>query len=141
MSVFRTRLILFLAGGMLYCLIEILFRGYTHWSMGITGGVCMVFLYEIMTKTNLPIWAQCLLGSAIITFFEYGVGVFVNLYMHWNVWDYSDMPLNIQGQICVPFMIIWYFICIPARYISKFLERNLFSKRFITFRKQSYPTN
>lgn len=134
----KQRVLLFLCGGLLYCIIEILWRGYTHWTMGITGGVCMVFLFEIMTKIKLPLYLQCLVGSLVITFFEFSVGTLVNLHLHWNVWDYSDMPLNLYGQICVPFMIVWYLLCVPASFISRFLEKHLFSKSLLTFRSRSY---
>ena len=32
----------------------------------------------------------------------------------WNVWDYSSMPLNLYGQICLPFSGLWFLLCIPA---------------------------
>lgn len=31
---------LFVVGGLLYAVIEILWRGYTHWTMAILGGMC-----------------------------------------------------------------------------------------------------
>ena len=41
-------------------------------------------------------------------------GVADNLVMGWNVWDYSSMPLNLYGQICLPFSGLWFLLCIPA---------------------------
>jgi hypothetical protein len=38
---------IFIIGGILYGLIEIIFRGYTHWSMVITGGLCFLIFYII----------------------------------------------------------------------------------------------
>lgn len=37
-------LILFLIGGFVYISIELLWRGHTHWSMFILGGVCFILL-------------------------------------------------------------------------------------------------
>lgn len=47
------------------------------------------------------------------------VGVADNLILHWNVWDYTDMPLNLYGQICLPFTILWFFLCIPALWLCE----------------------
>ena len=30
-------------GGTLYYMIEIIFRGYSHWSMFLLGGICFIF--------------------------------------------------------------------------------------------------
>ena len=57
---------------------------------------------------------QCLCGALLITALEFTVGVADNLVMGWNVWDYSSMPLNLYGQICLPFSGLWFLLCIPA---------------------------
>ena len=38
----------------------------------------------------------------------------VNIILQWNVWDYSNVPFNVMGQICLPFSIIWFFLSLPA---------------------------
>ncbi len=105
----------FLLGCFVYSLLEIVARGYTHWTMALTGGIVAVLLYSIHAaappKTLL---LQCLCGAAIITAIEFSVGVFDNLVMGWAVWDYSRMPLNLYGQICLPFTGLWFLLCIPA---------------------------
>lgn len=60
------------------------------------------------------LWKQMLLGSVIITLLEFVCGCIVNLLLHWNVWDYSNLPFNILGQICLPFSILWFFISFVA---------------------------
>lgn len=86
----------FLLGAFTYSLLEIVCRGYTHWTMTLTGGAAAVGLYLIRAaappKTRL---LQCLCGALLITALEFTVGVADNLVMGWNVWDYSDMPLNL----------------------------------------------
>lgn len=98
----------------------------------------MIFLFEIMTKIDLPLYMQCLIGAVVITFIELCVGMLVNLRLNWNVWDYSELPLNFCGQICVPFMLLWYLLCFPASFISRYLDKNLFSKSLLAFGRQSY---
>lgn len=112
-------LFLFFFGGIVYILIELLWRGYSHWSMGILGGMCFVLLGLINERYtwDIPLWIQMLLGSFIITLLEFIAGCILNLHFHLNIWDYYDMPFNILGQICLPYMILWFFlspICIVA---------------------------
>lgn len=106
---------LFAVGGVGYGLIEILWRGFTHWSMAVTGGLCFSLLYRMCGRMRACCrWKKCLAGSALITGVEFLVGCFVNLRMHWNVWDYSKMPANLLGQICLPFTALWFLLCAPV---------------------------
>ena len=103
----------FILGGMAYGLMEVLFRGHTHWSMVITGGACVLTLYLIMDWTmNLPLVVAALAGAGIITFYEFCGGLLVNVSFGWHVWDYSSMPGNILGQICPLFTGLWFAMCL-----------------------------
>ncbi|MBQ8011703.1 MAG: hypothetical protein IJ265_09125, partial [Oscillospiraceae bacterium] len=107
--------------------IEITARGYTHWTMALTGGVILTLLYQLFTGApeRLPVPVQYLLGAVIITSAELLVGLLVNVRMQWDVWDYSDLPLNFRGQICLLYSTFWFFLCIPARIICLKLDRFL----------------
>ena len=104
--------VLFVMGGLVYMSLEILWRGYTHWTMGILGGICFICLGLIneLLSWETPLVLQMFIGSIIITVLEFITGCIVNLWLGWNVWDYSNLPLNLLGQICLPFSILWYFI-------------------------------
>ena len=104
--------VLFVTGGLVYMSLEILWRGYTHWTMGILGGICFICLGLIneILSWETPLALQMLIGSIIITILEFITGCIVNLWLGWNVWDYSNLPLNLLGQICLPFSILWYFV-------------------------------
>lgn len=104
----------FTAGAAGYGLIEILWRGRTHWSMLITGGLCFLFMYIIANFSHMQFWKQILLSAAVVTTLEFLCGIVVNLHFGWAVWDYSDMPGNILGQICPAFSIGWLLLSIPA---------------------------
>lgn len=112
-------------GGIIYGLTEVLFRGYTHWTMVITGSVvfAVIYLINIKLRTSL-ILPRCALGCLVITSAEFVVGCIVNLVFHMNVWDYSDERFNILGQICPLFSLGWFFICIPATLISNGLSKS-----------------
>ena len=117
------RIFSFLMGYFMYSLIEIVVRGYTHWSMALTGGLVLAIFYDINSRKAITVIKNCIIGAIIITLIELMVGIFVNRLMHWEVWDYSDMPLNIWGQICLPFSIAWFFISIPAYYLCRAIRK------------------
>lgn len=102
---------LFLAdvGGVLYVLIELVWRGWSHWTMFILGGICFIYLGLIneILSWNTPLWQQILIGTAGITVLEFCTGCIVNLWFGWGVWDYSGMPGTILGQICPQYMLLW----------------------------------
>lgn len=102
--------LLFFIGGFVYNLIEILWRGYTHWTMFIVGGMCFVIMgllneYKFSWKDSLV--KQSLISAVVIIIFEFVSGCIVNLWLGWNVWDYSNLPFNILGQVCLYFFFLW----------------------------------
>ena len=120
--------ILFAIGGAIYCLLEILWRGYTHWSMFILGGLCFLAvgsLNEFMGRKT-PLLPQMILGGCIITLLEYITGVIVNINLGWNVWDYSDKPFNVNGQICLGASIAWIFLSLVAIILDDFIRYKWF---------------
>lgn len=126
MKRFKQDIIIFILGGIAYCLIEIIWRRYTHWVMGIVGGLCFLTLFRLYQRTkNTPIWKKCVLGAVIITVIEFVSGCFINIYFSMNVWDYSSLPVNIMGQVCLLYSVLWGFLCIPIVYISSKLSRIL----------------
>lgn len=123
-------LILFGIGGLLYVLIEILWRGYSHWTMFILGGLC--FLYagaeNEYTDWEVPIYLQSIKTAIVITFLEFICGVIVNMCLQWNVWDYSNMPFNFLGQICPQFSFLWLFVGTGAIILDDYLRYWLFDE-------------
>ncbi len=126
MKKLKELLIVYSIGAVVYSLIEIMWRGYTHWTMTLLGGTCFSFIYFIADKLrHLKIWTKCLFSSLFITTAEFIVGILVNLVFKMNVWDYSDENFNLLGQICLLYSIFWYFLCIPATFISNILRKKL----------------
>lgn len=113
----------FLMGYFIYSLIEIINRGYTHWTMALTGGFVLAILYAVNSRRTMNLIKSCFIGAVIITSIEFTVGVFDNIIMRWNVWDYSDMPFNILGQICPHFSLYWFLLCIPSYYLCMLIRK------------------
>lgn len=116
-------LLLWTLGGVLYYTIEIVCRGFSHWSMFVLGGFCMLFFGQqgIWVQWEDPLWRQVLRCTLFIASGEFITGIIVNKWMHWNVWDYSDQPLQIFGQICVPFTILFSGLCVLGIFLSAYL--------------------
>ncbi len=120
---------LFCAGGLGYGLLEIAWRGQTHISMFFVGGLCFFIiggLDEFHAKPCLLL--QAVVSSAAVTAVEFMSGVYINLILGLRVWDYSDMPLNLMGQICLPFSTLWLIVSVPAIYFEDFLRHCLFNE-------------
>lgn len=121
-------LFLLMFGGIVYYGIEILYRGYSHVSMFFVGGLCFIFIgliNEIFEWTT-PLWKQILIGDIIVLIVEFWSGVVLNKALGLNVWDYSDLPLNLYGQICLPFAILWLPIVLVAIVVDDWLRYLLF---------------
>lgn len=117
-------------GGMLYIGLEILWRGHSHWTMFLLGGTCFVIIGLIneLIPWCMPIWKQALIGAAIITGLEFLTGCVVNRWLGWEVWDYSGMPMNLLGQICVPYMLLWIPVAALAIVLDDWLRYWMFGE-------------
>ena len=114
---------LFGMGGSLYYGFEVLFRGFSHWTMFLLGGICLVFIYlqGKLLKFEDSIFVQVLRCMIFITSMEFITGIIVNKWLKMNVWDYSQLPLHLFGQICVPFMVIFSGLCVCGILLSGYI--------------------
>lgn len=120
----------FIIGGIVYNCCELLWRGYSHWTMTIAGGLSFIVIYIVTNRfPNRPMWLKCVQGCFIITGIEFVFGCVVNLLLNWHVWDYSGIPFNLLGQVCVLYMAIWFMMSIPAVLIGRFLKTKIFIDR------------
>lgn len=122
-------LLLFLFGGAVYGLIEVSFRGYTHWSMIITGGSAVLALFIINEAMRASIFIKALVGTAVITTLEFTVGIIVNKVFNLGVWDYTNLPDNFMGQISLTFSLCWYGLSITAFILFDILKRIIHSQK------------
>ena len=126
---FLKNLLIFSIFGLTYGLIEILWRGYTHPSMVIVGGICGLLiglLNEKNKKMNLLL--QMVEGMVIVTVLEFVSGIILNLCLGLNVWDYSNMRFNLLGQVCPQFCIAWFFLSYFVIRIDDFLRKAIINK-------------
>ena len=117
-------IVMFLFGGFGYGLIEILWRGRTHWSMVLCGGVCFLVMHLVNTDMKkLSIFLRAFICMLCITAVEFAVGCVVNLALHLGIWDYSGMKFQLLGQICLLYSFFWYLLSLAVSAGSNFVAR------------------
>lgn len=121
-----------LIGGCIYYAIEIAWRGHSHWTMAVLGGICFVLVGGINEyfPWSMPLALQGVIGAAIITALEFVSGVALNVWLGLGIWDYSTMPLNVMGQICLPFTLLWVPLSVVAVVLDDWLRYWLFGEEW-----------
>ena len=118
--------LLLLGGGVLYYGLELLVRGYSHWSMAILGGVCLWLIYALnREKPRLLLPVRALLCASLITGSEFLFGCVLNLWLKWNIWDYSELPFDLLGQICLPYSLLWLPVGLGGCSIYRLLDKKM----------------
>ena len=111
-------------GGTVYVLLEMLWRGYSHWTMFLLGAVCFILigLVNEVFEWDTPLILQMFCGCAIITALEFITGCIVNLWLGWDVWDYSRYKFNVLGQISLRSSVGWYFLSLVGIVLDDYIR-------------------
>ena len=137
-------LVLLIIGGNLYYILEVLWRGYSHFTMFMLGGICFILvglINEISITSNMPLTIQQFIAAIIITSLELVFGLVFNIWLGLNIWDYSSLRFNFMGQICLMFSILWFFLSLPAILLDDYLRYWIFGEekpeyRYIGFNRR-----
>ena len=108
----------FCIGCAAYPLLELAWRGRTHWTMALAGGASLAMLRLIHDKTSLPFVGQALLGGAGVTAIELAIGLCFN--SRYKIWDYRNAPFNLRGQVCLPYSLAWCGLSAATLYALRF---------------------
>ena len=121
---------LFFVGATIYVIIEKLYRGYSHWTMFLLGGICFIALGLIneVLPWDMPLLLQMFIGGMIITVLEFITGCIVNLWLGWDVWDYSELPFNLWGQISLFSSIVWVGLSLVGIVLDDFIRWKFFDE-------------
>ncbi len=139
-KVFLKYLFLFILGGSSYVGIELLYRGYSHISMFVVGGCCFLFIGLIneILSWETPIELQILYGLIFTLFIEFVSGCILNLWLKLDIWDYSNLPFNILGQISLLFAILWIPIILVGILLDDYTRYYLFGEEKPRYRSWIY---
>lgn len=139
-------LLIFIMTGIIYVFIEVVFTavfgemehkfgvkygstmGFSSIYMSLIGGLLGVVLGRIneidFISSRFNLFFQSLLGACAITLIELAAGIVLNLIFKFDIWDYSNYPLNFMGQIALFRSVLWFFIC-PLAFWFDDLVRSL----------------
>ena len=91
-----------------------------------------VFLILGSLNENIPwnwsLLTQGLIGTAIITSLEFLFGYILNIQLQLNIWDYSHLPFNYKGQICLSFSCLWFILGLIGIILDDFLRWKIFDE-------------
>ena len=130
LKLFLKYLFLGFIGGFTYYNIELIYRGYSHISMFLLASFLFILIGLIneFLSWDTPLFIQSIIGAIIVTVFEFITGCIVNLWLGLNIWDYSNEPLNVMGQICLPFTLIWIVLSCIAIILDDYLRYYIFNE-------------
>lgn len=119
---------IFLIGGVGYGIIEILWRGHTHPTMTVAGGISFLMFSKIAKRyREKSLVFKAVICAIGVTALELVFGLIFNVIFKMHVWDYSSQPFNLFGQICPKFSFVWMALAllfVPlADLINKIAER------------------
>lgn len=86
--------------GMCYITLELIWRGVTYLPMLWVGGLCGLcvgLLNQHPVFRDRRMWQQCLIGTVITLVIEYISGYILNIKLGLHIWNYSNLPLNLNG--------------------------------------------
>ncbi len=128
-------LISWFTGGIIYFYMEIAFRGYSHYSMLICGGICFVLVGSAGSRIlknesrKIVMLAKIMLaGAFIITCMEFITGIIVNIIFKLDVWDYSALRYNVMGQICLLYSGLWANLSLLCVYITRVMNKYIYQE-------------
>ena len=116
----------FSLGVAVYPWLEIFYRGYTHISMALAGGLAMAF-FAFLGFFRLSRPSKMLLSCLFVLILELNIGLICNMLLGLSVWDYTALPFSFCGQICLFYAGLWLLLALPfgilAERISVFFMR------------------
>lgn len=104
---------IFLFSGSVYYAMEIVFKKShkSHWTMFILAGLAGAIFIDGLNNLfsyEMDFLLQIFICSTTITVGELIVGLIWN--QDYGIWNYTNMPFNYMGQICLPFYFLWMLL-------------------------------
>lgn len=123
---------IFSTGALCYGLMEIMNRGFTHITMGLLGGIAFTVIHALngdRREGKLRLFPILCVSALFITSIEFLSGEILNRVLQMNIWSYRDVPLNLDGQICLPFSMLWFALSFFGVFADDFIRHRIFFER------------
>ena len=106
-------------GGTVYYLLEVAYKSLTDhpelisWTMLVVAIILCIPVERCGAELpwGCPLWFQALCCAILVTAVEFVSGLVLNIWLGLGIWDYSDLPFNFMGQICLQFFFVWWGLC------------------------------
>lgn len=119
---------IYIFSGIIYYLIEVLYRGYSFLSMFFLAGVCGIFLFLLnnIFTYEMDFLLQTIISSIVCTFLEYCTGMLIN--QNFNIWDYRGLFGTFgNGQVNIFFSCAWGIISLFAIPLFDYIDWHYFN--------------
>ena len=98
--------------------------------MFLVGGICFLLIGLLpRLLPDAPELVQAVLGACAVTATELVSGLIINDALKLHVWDYSAMPYNFLGQVCMSYFFLWIIVSWLALELHRLLRRKLFGDK------------
>lgn len=115
--------------------LEIAVRHYSHYSMILCGGMATLLCGGLnQTFKRMSVLLQMVISAVIVSELEFITGYIFNIGLNCGIWDYSDVSLNLMGQICIPYSLLWMLIAPAMIYVDDNIRCNLFGEERPVYR-------
>lgn len=85
----------------------VLDRGFLKGPFCTIYGLAFLFIYFVMKPLDGKWLLLFIVGMIYATVLEYVTALIMEKRFHQKLWDYTDLPLNFQGRICLPISLAW----------------------------------
>ena len=89
------------------------------------GAVVMIIFLQYFKKNNITLFIG---GFLIGSITEYLVSLIGEWILHVKWWDYSNMPFNLNGRICISYSIFWGVLAIILMKKKKMIIKKVYIK-------------
>lgn len=87
-------------------------RGFLNGPVCPIYGVGVTVVIALLVQFSDHIVFLYITSTILVTFLEWLTGLVLEKLFHHRWWDYSQMPLNIGGYVCLLFSLIWGVVCV-----------------------------
>jgi uncharacterized membrane protein len=99
----------------IYCSIKArrpVYRGFLLGPYTPVYGFAVTTVLLLLSRETGTIFTLFINSMVIATVFEFLASYLLEKLFHLRLWDYSTLPLNIEGRVAVPVSLFWGFGCV-----------------------------